>query len=205
GHGEAGSGGTSHDVGIRLQVGSHHDGVDDVSRLQISAGGQHGFADLYRALAHCLFLDDDSALTLDRRGDTRRHRERGIGRIHQCVDLAVGDVTTLAGARSLAGLRLPPLPSCASTASHERSSSACDTLPRALPCADRSASIPVNRRRNFSIAPCSASSASIDARRATLTIENNTSPSSSWSRSLSSASSAAAASRHSSSTLFHAA
>src|SRR5206468_8440382 len=100
--------------------------------------------------------------------------------------------------------RLARRRSCALVLSHDRSISSCGTAPTDLPCALTSASIPAKRRRNFSIAPCRASSASIEESRATFTRENSASPSSSRTRSTSPVASAAAASRTSSSTLAHA-
>src|SRR5437870_9819811 len=142
---------------------------------QIASRGQHGLAHLHGTLAHRLLLDDDAALPLDRTRDARAHGERRVRGVDDRVDRPVRDVAALDRDRGVADLELHGSArrrSCALTLSHDRSSSSCGRAPTDLPCALRSASTSAKRRRNFSIASCRASSASIEESRATFTREN---------------------------------
>src|SRR5262249_12453647 len=193
-----------------LEVRAHHGGVNDVGCAQVPARREDRLTDFNRALPDRLFLDDDPALAFDGGGDSRSHGEVGIGGIDDGIDVPVRDVAALDSDARLTDLELHRQPcslrrSSAFAACHDSSNSSCETLATALPPALSSASMCVNRRRNFSIAQVSASSASTDASRATFTSENNTSPSSSLIRARSPLTIAAPASCTSSSTFDHAA
>ncbi len=82
-------------LGVRLEIGAHDGGVDDVRADQIAAGRHDGFADLDRALTHGLFLDDDAALALEGARHAGPHDQGGVGGVDHRVDLGVRDVPPL--------------------------------------------------------------------------------------------------------------
>src|SRR5690242_11742523 len=170
---------------------------------KVAGDGEDRLSDLDRALAQCVFLDHESALALQRTGHARAHQELVVGRVHHRVHLGVRDVAPLDHDRRLADLALHGrdpvrLASSAFTASHARSRSSIDASVTDRPPALISTSTFPNRLVNFSEERRRHSSASSPRSRATLTIENSRSPSSSATRSSMPLSSASPTSRISS-------
>src|SRR5665647_3315358 len=79
-------------VGVGLQIGAHHRGVDDPARLEIVTGRRDGLADLDGPLQHSLLLDGLAAHALDGAGHARAHPQLGVGGVGDRVHLEFGDV-----------------------------------------------------------------------------------------------------------------
>src|SRR5580704_427133 len=197
---------------ICFEIFVHSCCVDDVGGGQVAGDREHGLADLDRALAQGVLLDDVAPLPFQGPGYSRAHQELGVGGIDDRIDLGFRDVPTLYLDGGLADLalhgRVPvsgrPRLSRAFTASHARSRSSADASATVRPPALIPASTFPKRRVNFSAARRRHSSASMPRNRATLTIENSKSPNSSAIRSSSSAASASSTSLTSSCTFVHA-
>src|SRR5882672_7366862 len=209
---QGGPGGGGDLFGIGLEVLAHGDRMDDVRRGQVPSDREHSLSDLDRPLSQRVFLDDDPAFALQGPGDSRAHQELVVCGVDHRVDFRLRDVASLDHHRRLPDLALHgrgpvpgrSAPSRAFTASHARSRSSVDASVTDRPPALISASTFPNRRVNFSEDRRRHSSASMPRSRATLTIENSRSPSSSATRSSSPASSASPASPISSWTLLQA-